>query len=84
MYKDASVVIIGAGLCSLSAAYHLEKAGFRDYLLVEKEDRPGGLCRTETYDGFSFDYSIHILYTRNPYAADLICNTLLKCRFSEK
>jgi len=75
--KPYSVVVIGAGLCGLSAAYHLERAGYTDYLLLERHHEVGGLARTETYDGFCFDHSIHILYTRDPYVTDLICNKLL-------
>lgn len=75
--KPYSAVTTGAGLCGLSAAYHLEQLGCTDYLILERNQEVGGLARTETYEGFSFDHSIHILYTRDPYAADLICNTLL-------
>ena len=71
-------MILGAGLCGLSAAYHLEQEGDTDYLLLERSHEAGGLARTETFDGFSFDHSIHILYSRDPYAIDLICGKLLK------
>jgi protoporphyrinogen oxidase len=67
-------IIIGAGLAGLSAAYHLGD----DYLILEKENRVGGLCRTEFIDGFGFDYAIHILYSSDPYATELIQNKLLK------
>jgi protoporphyrinogen oxidase len=79
MRNDLSVpiVILGGGLCGLSAGYHLEKSGFNDYIIIEKNHMAGGLARTETYDGFSFDYSIHILYSQDAYATDLICNELL-------
>ncbi|MCA9667995.1 MAG: FAD-dependent oxidoreductase [Myxococcales bacterium] len=66
------VVIVGAGLTGLSAAYHFEELGFSDYLLVEREDEVGGLARTLELDGFAFDYSIHILYTADPYAGELL------------
>ncbi len=69
-------LIIGAGLCGLSAAFHLEQRG-EPYLVLEKESEVGGLVRTETYDGFSFDHSIHILYTSDPYVASLIQDDLL-------
>src|SRR5258707_15884891 len=72
---NSPVVILGAGLCGLSAAYHLN--GKSDYVILERNSRSGGLARTETYGGFSFDHSIHILYSRDPYATDLICNRLL-------
>lgn len=71
-------VILGAGLCGLSAAYHLEERCEEDYLVLERNAEAGGLARTETRDGFSFDHAIHILYSRDPYAQDLICNRLLK------
>jgi protoporphyrinogen oxidase len=78
MTLQYQTVILGAGLCGLSAAYHLEAQEDADYVLLERNPEAGGLARTETYNGFSFDHSIHILYSRDPYAQDLICNKLLK------
>ena len=44
------IVIIGAGLTGLSAAYHLEKNGFHDYVLFEQKKNLVAyvvqLCRT--------------------------------------
>ena len=80
MDKNYPVIIIGAGLAGLSAVYHLK----RDYILLEREDRVGGLCRTNWINGFGFDLSIHILYSKDPYAADLIRNKLLKGNFTEQ
>jgi UDP-galactopyranose mutase len=72
---NTPAVILGAGLCGLSAGYHLN--GKSDYLILERNHEAGGLARTESYDGFSFDHSIHILYSRDMYVTDLICNKLL-------
>lgn len=58
----AHVVILGAGLTGLSTAYHLEAQGFFDYVIVEKEQSPGGLCRSVRRDGFTFDYAGHFLH----------------------
>jgi len=69
------VVIIGVGIAGLSAAYHLQNT---DYLIFEKEDRVGGLCRSEIIDGFSFDYAVHTIYSSNKYASKLIKKVLLK------
>lgn len=74
--SKVDVLIVGAGLCGLSAGMHLSEAG-SSFLVVEREHEVGGLARTESYDGFSFDHSIHILYTANEYAADLITERLL-------
>jgi len=68
----AKIIIIGAGLTGISAAYHLERAGFYDYLLYEKEDSPGGLCRSIEQDGFTFDFTGHLLHINNDYFLSLI------------
>lgn len=68
----ARVVIIGAGLTGLSTAYHLERAGFSDYVLLEREGEVGGLCRSWYQDGFTFDYTGHLLHLNDAYARDLI------------
>jgi protoporphyrinogen oxidase len=68
----AEIVILGAGLTGLSVAYHLEKLGFYNYKIFEKEATIGGLCRSITQDGFTFDYTGHLLHINNPYFRDLI------------
>ncbi len=70
----ARVVILGAGLTGISTAYHLEKSGYFDFALFEKESRIGGLCRSETVDGFTFDYTGHLLHASDPYFYDLIAH----------
>ncbi len=68
----ARIVIIGAGLTGISAAYHLEKKQFFDYELLEKEETYGGLCRSVTQDGFTFDYTGHLLHASDDYFYTLI------------
>lgn len=68
----ARIVIIGAGLTGLSAAYHLEKKGFFDYHLFEKEADIGGLCGSVEQDGFTFDFTGHLLHIGDPYFRQLI------------
>jgi len=68
----AKIVIIGAGLTGLSAAYHLEKQGFYEYKLFEKENIVGGLCRSVYQDGFTFDFTGHLLHISDPYFQELI------------
>ena len=52
-------LILGAGLAGLSTAFHLEKAGQHDYLLLEQEHEPGGLCHSIRHKGFTFDCAGH-------------------------
>lgn len=68
----AKIVIIGAGLTGISAAYHLEQRGFFDYELYEKEETVGGLCRSVEQDGFTFDYTGHLLHASDDYFRSLI------------
>ena len=56
------IIIAGAGLAGLSTAFHL---GAREYRIVEKDDRPGGLCRTETRGDYQFDRGGHLLHFRD-------------------
>lgn len=45
-FTPTPVLIVGAGMAGLSAAWRLEGAGFRDYLLLELEEGPGGTARS--------------------------------------
>lgn len=60
--RDAEVIILGGGLCGLSAAYHL-KGGWR---IFEAEGRVGGLARSERIRGHTFDQTGHWLHLRDP------------------
>ena len=74
---QVNILILGGGLTGLSAAYHLEKQGQKDYLLVEKETVPGGLCASTYKDGFVYDYSGHLLHLHTAAGKKLV-RTLLK------
>ena len=66
------IAIIGAGLAGLSAAYHLKK----DYAIYERENEVGGLCKSYTIDGFTFDYTGHLLHFRNKEIKGLVLGLL--------
>jgi protoporphyrinogen oxidase len=63
------ILIVGAGLAGLSAAYHLNG---QPYVLVEAEDRIGGLCRSVRSGGFTFDFTGHLLHIKRPEVRDLV------------
>jgi UDP-galactopyranose mutase len=60
------IVILGAGLSGLSAAWHLKQKGL-PCLILEKEKTVGGLCRSKQVRGFIFDHDGHLLHFRNDY-----------------
>lgn len=71
---STDVLIIGGGLAGLSAAKALE--GKKDYLVAEREIRPGGLAATLKKGRFLFDYSGHLLHLRWPETTKFILDAL--------
>jgi len=65
------IIILGAGLAGLSAAWHLKKKGI-EALVFEKEPEVGGLCRSKKINGFTFDYDGHLLHFRHRYTLNLL------------
>lgn len=56
--KRIKYLIIGSGVSGLSFANFIKG----DYLIVDKEQEPGGLCRTIKKDGFIWDYAGHFFH----------------------
>ena len=67
------IVIIGGGLAGLSAGYHLLE---HEPAVFEKENAIGGLCRSFTQDGFTFDCTGHLIHLKNQYTKDLVASIL--------
>ena len=65
----SKIIVIGGGLAGLSGAYHLQEF---EPLVFEREDRVGGLCRSFTQDGFTFDVTGHLVHLKQPYTQELI------------
>ena len=53
-------LIIGAGLSGISCAYYLGD----DYLVLEKDNTPGGYCRTIPSKEYVWDYAGHFYHFR--------------------
>jgi len=67
MESRTDILIVGAGLTGLSAAWHLPaRCRVR---LVEMQPRPGGLAVTDEARGFRFDRTGHLLHLRHPAIA---------------
>ena len=54
IFVNKKIVIVGAGMAGLSAASYLARENL-SVLLLDKNDRTGGLINTFSYDGFFFD-----------------------------
>jgi len=67
--KKTKYLILGAGITGISFANFVKND---DYLILEKENEPGGLCRTIKQDGFTWDYSGHFFHFKNLEIKDYI------------
>ena len=65
--STTSCLIVGAGPTGLSAAYHYGS----NAVLLEKNQRVGGWCRSVQDQGFTFDYAGHIMFSNDPYVLKL-------------
>lgn len=61
--KNKKVIIMGAGLAGLSAAFELSKKG-KNVIVFEKWADVGGLARTIEKNGFRFDTGPHRWYAK--------------------
>ena len=52
-------IVIGAGMSGILSAIKLQEAGFDDFVIYEKADRPGGTWRENTYPGIACDVPSH-------------------------
>jgi protoporphyrinogen oxidase len=57
-------LVLGGGPAGLTAAWRLARRGHA-VTVIEKLDRPGGLCLTVERDGFRFDLGGHRFISRN-------------------
>lgn len=60
MTKAVSVGIIGAGPGGLALAIFLQKNGFRDFTIFDREGGVGGTWRINTYPGLACDVKSHL------------------------
>ncbi len=54
MNSNPDVVILGAGLTGLTLAYYLKKGG-KNVIVIEREDKAGGVISTISENGFIFE-----------------------------
>ena len=71
-WTDVPVLIVGAGVAGLSAAWALERAGFRDFQVLELESGPGGTARSGRNGISAFPLGAHYLPAPPRAHADLV------------
>jgi phytoene dehydrogenase-like protein len=57
--EKARVVIVGGGIAGLSAAWRLNKRGFRDFVLLEMSEQPGGNSRWGENEITAYPWAAH-------------------------
>ena len=60
--REVDALVLGGGLTGLAAGLALGDRA----VVLEREDRPGGLVRSHHSDGWWFDHVLHMLYFRSP------------------
>jgi oxygen-dependent protoporphyrinogen oxidase len=65
---DLQAVVVGAGVAGLAAALELSGRG-RETLLLDAEDRPGGVMRSDSADGFLFERGPNTIMVKGPALA---------------
>ncbi|MDE2291365.1 MAG: FAD-dependent oxidoreductase [Elusimicrobia bacterium] len=77
MSEKVDVLVLGAGLAGLSAAYHLRRLSpGLSVLVAEKERKVGGRAGTERKGAFLFDHTGHLLHLHDPYGKAFITGLL--------
>jgi oxygen-dependent protoporphyrinogen oxidase len=71
MSAEPDVIVIGAGITGLTAAYEIARLGLRP-LVLESSSRAGGLIRTEHVDGFTIEAGPDSILTTKPAALELV------------
>lgn len=79
-----NIGIIGGGLSGIT----LQSLLAHSSEVLEKEDRPGGLCRTFVKDGFYYDIGGHILFSKDKeimdFAEKALGDNINLCRRNNK
>jgi cation diffusion facilitator CzcD-associated flavoprotein CzcO len=58
MVERKRAIIVGGGLGGVCAGIHLLKAGIGDFVILERENEPGGTWRDNTYPGCACDVPV--------------------------
>lgn len=62
------VVIVGGGIAGLSAAWHLNRRGFKDFVLLEMNEHSGGNARSGQNEITAYPWAAHYVPVPGPKA----------------
>ena len=74
------VLILGAGISGLGAAYKLSCNG-QQTVVLEKDTTYGGLCGNFTIDGFRFDRFVHFSFAKDEQVNRIVRQILTFLRY---
>jgi protoporphyrinogen oxidase len=64
--NSVKIAILGGGVTGLATAHFLREKGMEVHVF-ERDAVPGGLCRSKSRDGFTFDRAGgHIIFSKDP------------------
>ena len=69
--EEADVVVVGAGIAGLTAAYRAHRAG-RNVVVLEAEPHPGGRMRTTEWEGFRLDPGAQFFTGGDVYLLEMV------------
>ena len=64
------ILVLGAGIAGLGAAYKLS-GNNQQVIVLEKDETYGGLCGNFTIEGFRFDRFVHFSFAKDEEVNDI-------------
>jgi len=77
------IVVIGAGLAGMNAAFQIQRAG-REVVVLEAGERAGGRVQSDLIDGFTCDRGFQLINAKYPELAALDILSELDFRFADQ
>ena len=71
MASQSTIIVIGAGISGLAAAYELQKAG-QEVIILEARDHVGGRMTTVDWGGFKVDIGAKFVTTSDKSLLDMV------------
>lgn len=68
---NQDIIILGAGFAGLSAAQQFRSNNIKA-MVYEKNQTYGGLCRSFSIDGFTFDTFAHVNFSKDAYVMSML------------